>query len=181
MADVHSKLDALTDTVENAKAVPLSASCVVNRAEVLAALDEVRHLLPSELAAAGNLLRDRQDVVAEGQAEADRIRAEAIAERDRLVSDSAIVREAELRAQELLETARAQAIRMRREVEDYVDGKLANFEVVLQKTITAVGRGRDKLRGSVAEQFAGDADADEPVLDAYTEAAPLNGQAAPAD
>ena len=36
---------------------------------------------------------------------------------------------------------------MRREVDDYVDGKLANFEVVLQKTLSAVDRGRSKLKG----------------------------------
>ena len=36
---------------------------------------------------------------------------------------------------------------MRREVDDYVDTKLANFEVVLTRTLGAVERGRDKLRG----------------------------------
>jgi hypothetical protein len=36
---------------------------------------------------------------------------------------------------------------MQREVDDYIDGKLANFEVVLAKVLTAVERGRDKLRG----------------------------------
>jgi hypothetical protein len=39
---------------------------------------------------------------------------------------------------------------MRGEVDDYVDTKLANFEVVLEKTITAVRRGRDKLSGRSA-------------------------------
>jgi hypothetical protein len=36
---------------------------------------------------------------------------------------------------------------MRLEAEDYVDAKLANFEVVLHKTLTAVERGRERLRG----------------------------------
>ena len=39
---------------------------------------------------------------------------------------------------------------MRAEVDDYVDTKLANFEVVLDKTLTAVRRGRDKLSGRTA-------------------------------
>ena len=33
------------------------------------------------------------------------------------------------------------------EVEDYVDAKLANFEIVLSKTLSAVERGREKLSG----------------------------------
>jgi ABC-type transporter Mla subunit MlaD len=159
MADVHSKLDELTKTVEGAKSVPLSASCVVHRTELLAALDEVRQLLPTELAAAGDLLRDKQDVVAEGRAEAARILADATAERDRLVDDSEVVREAARRADEIVTTAATQAVTMRREVENYVDGKLANFEVVLQKTVAAVSRGREKLRGSVDDLSDG-----EPIL-----------------
>jgi hypothetical protein len=34
---------------------------------------------------------------------------------------------------------------MRSEVDDYVDAKLANFEIVLNKTLAAVLRGREKL------------------------------------
>ena len=36
---------------------------------------------------------------------------------------------------------------MRQEVDDYVDAKLANFEIVLNKTLAAVQRGREKLQG----------------------------------
>ena len=43
--------------------------------------------------------------------------------------------------------ADAEAVRMRRETDDYVDAKLANFEVALHKTIAAVQKGRDKIRG----------------------------------
>ena len=40
-----------------------------------------------------------------------------------------------------------EAYAIRQEVDDYVDQKLANFEVVLNKTLSAVHRGREKLRG----------------------------------
>jgi hypothetical protein len=181
MADVHSKLDALTKTVESAKSVPLSASCVLHRTEVLGALDEIRQLLPTELAAAGDLLRDKQDVVAEGRAEAERILAEAAEERDLLLSEAAVVQEAERRAEEILATAQAQSVTMRREVENYVDGKLANFEVVLHKTVAAVTRGREKLRGSVDEGFGDNEHGDEPILsdgdDTGAEKAPTDATA----
>ena len=36
---------------------------------------------------------------------------------------------------------------MQREVDDYIDAKLANFEIVLSKTLDAVARGRDKIQG----------------------------------
>ncbi len=36
---------------------------------------------------------------------------------------------------------------MRQQVDQYVDGKLATFEITLNKTLSAVHRGREKLRG----------------------------------
>jgi F0F1-type ATP synthase membrane subunit b/b' len=149
MADLHSKLDELSDLLASAKTVPLSASCVVNRAEVVALIEEIRAVLPTELEAATGVLRERGDVVAEGRAEADRIIERAKADRARLVSRAEVAIEAERQAERILADARQQAATMRAEVEDYVDGKLANFEVVLHKTIAAVERGRDKLRGRV--------------------------------
>jgi len=127
---------------------------VVNRAEVVALVEEVRDLLPDELAQADGVLRDRGDVVAEGEAEAERIIERAKAERARLVSRSEVALEAQRQAERTLADARQQAATMRAEVEDYVDGKLANFEVVLHKTIAAVERGREKLRGRVEQHLA---------------------------
>ena len=145
--DVHAKLDELTALVEGARAMPMSASCVVNRGEVLEHIEEVRQLLPSEIAAAERLLREKRAVVAEGQTEAEEVLEAARAERARMVSRTEVMREATREAEQLLASAQADAERMRREIDDYVDGKLANFEVVLHKTMAAVAKGRAKISG----------------------------------
>ena len=64
-----------------------------------------------------------------------------------ILSQSEIVRIAELQADQIRTNATDEAASMRAEVDDYVDAKLANFEVVLNKTLNAVHRGREKLRG----------------------------------
>ena len=46
--------------------------------------------------------------------------------------------------------------RMRRETDDYIDARLATFEITLHKTLTAVERGRDKLRGQAEEDYIDD-------------------------
>ena len=74
--------------------------------------------------------------------------ADGPAERARLVEKESVLREARAEAERLLTAAREQADAMRDEVEDYVDGKLANFEVVLAKTLAAVEKGRARLSGS---------------------------------
>ena len=71
--DVHEKLDELTAIVEQARSMPMSASCVVNRAEVLGLLEEIRALLPEEFRHAQMLLADRESVVDEGRREAERM------------------------------------------------------------------------------------------------------------
>lgn len=145
--DVHAKLDELTALIDNARAMPMSASCVVNRGEVLAHLDELRQLLPTEFDEARRVLDDKGAVIAEGHAEAEQILEAARAERARMISRTEIMREATKAAEQTRSAAEADAERMRREIDDYVDGKLANFEVVLHKTLQAVDKGRAKISG----------------------------------
>jgi hypothetical protein len=72
--------------------------------------------------------------------EAARVRAE------RMVEKNELVREARRIAEEMLEDAERQAGAMRHEAEDYVDRKLAAFEVVLDRTMQAVQKGRERLQ-----------------------------------
>ena len=147
MDEVHAKLADLTALVEGARAMPMSASCVVNRADVLALLDEVQALLPETISRAQEVLGDKQGVVEQGRREAEQIIAAAKLERRRMLESTEVYAEASHEADRLLEEARASAEAMRVEVEDYVDAKLANFEIVLSKTLSAVERGRQKLSG----------------------------------
>ena len=159
--DVHEKLDELSSLVEEARSMPMSASCIVNRAELLGLLEELRELLPEEFRHAQLLLDDREAVVEEGRREAQKLIAEAEVQRDLLTSETAVVAAAEIRAEEIRLAAVEEAQTMRAEVDDYVDSKLANFEVVLDKTMAAVHRGRDKLRGRTDhDHFAGPHDDD---------------------
>lgn len=145
--DVQQKLDEIVATVDSARSMPMSASCVVNRAELLAMLSEVREALPGSLAQAQEVLGGREQVVAEAQQEARRIIEAAEAQRDALVAETEVVRRSQAEAERILGEARRESEAIRAEADDYVDSKLANFEVVLTKTIGSVDRGREKLLG----------------------------------
>ena len=145
---MEQALDEVVATVEQARTLPMSASVVVHRGELLEQLARVRELLPRALTRAEAVLGDRQGVLAQAREEVEALRAEAEAERARLVERSSIHRQATAEAERLLAQAREQADALRVEVEDYVDAKLANFEVVLGKTLAAVQRGRTRLSGS---------------------------------
>jgi cell division septum initiation protein DivIVA len=145
--DVHEKLDEITGLVEQARAMPMSASCIVNRPELLTLLEELRALLPEELDLAEQLLAGRDRVLEEGRAESDRIISAAHEERMRLVAETEVYAQAQLESARVVSEAHADAESMRKQVDEYVDAKLATFEITLNKTLAAVARGRDKLRG----------------------------------
>jgi len=148
--DVHDKLDELSALVENARAMPMSASCVVNRGQVLDLLDEVRSMLPRTLAQADDILAERDGIVAAARVTAAEVIASAEADAKVIVSEHEVYRAAVAEADAIRAEADLEAERMRRETDDYVDAKLANFEVALHKTLTAVQKGRDKIRGRQA-------------------------------
>ena len=162
--DAQAKLDAIVALVENAKSMPLSASVLVNKNEMLSLLDELRGALPDELREAQWVIKDRDEVIDAGRKEADRIIADARTEAARLVSRTEVMQSASKEAERITAEAAENAKKMRLEVEDYVDAKLANFEVVLHKTLGAVERGRDKLKGRHELEELRAADLDEPPL-----------------
>jgi hypothetical protein len=145
--DIHDKIDEFVALVESARSMPMSASCIVNRSELLALVEEFRQLLPEELDQAEAIIREREAFIEEGRQEAARIIDAANQEHARLVAESEITAMAKVKAEEIRAAAREEARAIRAEVDDYVDTKLANFEVALNKTIAAVRRGREKLRG----------------------------------
>jgi F0F1-type ATP synthase membrane subunit b/b' len=154
--EIHDKLDELGHVIESARAVPMSASCMVNRADVLALLDEIRRQLPSDLTRADALLGDAEGVIAEARRHGEEIIAGAHEEKMRLVSETEVQAQAQREAGRITAGAEAEAERMQREIDDYIDAKLANFELVLTKTLEAVARGRDKIAGRRAvEELSG--------------------------
>lgn len=145
---VEQTLEQLTAIVRDARSMPMSASCVVNRAEVLALLDQVRTQLPHALEQAEEVLEDRAAVVEDGQREAEQVLAGAQRERERLLGDTDVLQGAEAEAARVIEEAVATAALTRREADDYTDARLANFEVVLHRLLEAVERGRHNLSGA---------------------------------
>jgi regulator of protease activity HflC (stomatin/prohibitin superfamily) len=144
--DPLDRIDEIIAIVEAARSVPMSrTSCMVDRGEMINALDQLRAELPSELRRATALLDERDKIIDAGRREADRIISEGEAEHARLVSVNEITVSAEHEGARIVAEARAEAQRLRAEVDDYVDTALANFEQFLTRALASIERGRDKM------------------------------------
>lgn len=146
--DSVEKLTSAITMVEEARGVPLSASCVVHRGEMLELLDEARAALPTDLESAQKLLAARDAIIEEGRVSAEQMIAMAREDVARMVEQTSIVQMARDEARKILDEARALGEQEKQEVEEYIDGRLATLEVILNKTQDAVARGRERLAGA---------------------------------
>jgi F0F1-type ATP synthase membrane subunit b/b' len=158
--DSIEKISTAITMIDEARGVPLSASCVVHRGELLEVLEGARDYLPADLFEAEKLLATRDQIIEDGRVSAETMVATAREDVARMVEQTAIVQSARDEAQRILDEARDLAAHEREEVEAYIDGRLATLEVILNKTMEAVARDRERLEGAddkdVLSQLADD-------------------------
>jgi hypothetical protein len=174
--DINGRIQQLEELITQAKSMPLSASVLVNREEVLELVQGMRDALPEEIKQARWVVKDREELLAKARRDAEGIVQEGQEEQSRLVAEQEVVKEAEREAERLLGEARDEARQIKLDAEDYVDAKLASFEIILTrareelakieaqigKTHAQVEKGRQRLRGpTVAEEEFGGPEEDE--------------------
>jgi dsDNA-specific endonuclease/ATPase MutS2 len=146
--DAVEKLASAIKMVEEARGVPLSASCVVHRGEILGILDEAKAALPESFAKAESIVANKEKVIDEGRMQAEQMIAMAREEAAQLIEQTAIMQQAREEAKNILAQARQESAEQKQEIEEYIDSRLATLEVILNKTQEAISRGRERLAGS---------------------------------
>jgi len=141
------RVQSAISLVEDARGVPLSASCVVHRGELLELLDGARNAFPQDFALAQQIIETREQILEEARASADALIAHGREEVSRMIEQTNIVSAAHAEAKRILAEVEEDAHAERVEIEAYIDSRLATLEVILNKTLDAVHRGREKLQG----------------------------------
>jgi F0F1-type ATP synthase membrane subunit b/b' len=144
--DIEELLLRARDQIETARSVPMSASVMVNRDELLLLIDDAIAGLPEEIRQARWLLKEREEFLAKARREAEDIIDAGRAQAERMVERTEVVRDARRVSQQVVDDAQAEARALKHEAEDYIDQKLAAFEVILDRTMQAVQRGRERLQ-----------------------------------
>ncbi len=143
--DIEEDLRQLIELVASAKQMPLSNSALVPREEVLALLEQALRNLPDEIREARWALRDREELMAAEMQKAQQLMDQVRAEAARLVDRTEIVRQSRLKAEQIVADAQGQARQMINQSEDFIDGKLGNFEIVLERLLKTTHSGRERL------------------------------------
>lgn len=110
-------LTELVEIVETARALPMSASCVLPRERMLDLLDELREVMPPEMDEARSVIATRDRLLKESYEKAAEARERAVAEADAVLADAGhraeqLLAEAQRDAAETLHAAETEHARL---------------------------------------------------------------------
>ena len=141
--DIFFLFDRLEELVTRGGRVPFSSRVMVDEEELLNALDQLRLSLPQEIKDARRVLQERQRIIAEAQAEADKIVSVAKERAEYLMREQGLVNEAKARSEEILRQAQEKAKRSMGEVDVYFLRVLGQVESVLEEQLKEIQHAKD--------------------------------------
>ncbi len=152
------------DIITTAPNMPLSSSPRIDRHEIIELLDRALDSMPDELREARWMLKERQSFIDKTRQEADEMLEAARVQAERMVQRTEVVRAAEHRARQVKQTSENDSQRLKLETEDFLDQRLASFEILLDKLNRTVAAGRQKLAiGSAERSVVEELDDDDPT------------------
>ncbi|MEL6890577.1 MAG: hypothetical protein AAFP84_03195 [Actinomycetota bacterium] len=161
VGDAETLLRRAIDIIATAPTMPLSSSPRIDRDEIIELLEESLNRLPDELRQARWMLKERQEFVGKTRREADELLEAARVRAERMVQRTEVVRAAEQRARQVMDTAEADSRRLKHETEDFLDQRLGSFEILLDKLSKTVHAGRQRLSiGEPADDPTGPVEVD---------------------
>lgn len=140
-----AKLEKLRRLIGDAKAVPMSASCMVNRNEALQLIDDALAVYRTEFEESERILAERRNEVLRGKDEGDRIRIEAEEWANQLASQTEVVNRAQKQADKVITDAHDEAWALRKETDQFIDTRMAEFEAALHKVQSQLRTMRARL------------------------------------
>lgn len=145
--NVQRLLDMLYQMVDEAKGVAFNTGkCVIDRDEALDLLEEIRGQLPRELEKAQELLRARDEFVANAKKKVEQMLRQAELDAKTIVSESEILQQARMKAGEIIRRAEERSKELYHVANTYTEDALRRTEEAIQAALDEVKDSRAKFR-----------------------------------
>lgn len=146
---VLNLIDELSVLIEDSKPVfGKNALRQVDAQSAFEILDEIRDTFPSEFAQARQVIRERQALLDEAEAQATRLIEDARSQAITIASEQEIVRISQQQADAILAEARELERQTRAGAEDYADEVFNHVEQALDTALNSIRRVRDRLNAN---------------------------------
>lgn len=144
--EILKMIDLLEDKVEQSKSIPLLNRALVDREDLLAAIEEIRLNIPEDMKQARLIKDERKRIIAEAQAEADEIINNAKAKTEKMVDEHEITKKAYEQANQIIAAAQKNSRELRMGARQYVDSLFADTDAKLTKAQSIIRKARADVR-----------------------------------
>jgi hypothetical protein len=155
--DILHLVDRLEELFNESRSFPFTHSVMVDEERILDIIDQMRVSIPEEIKKSQQLLAQRDRIIAQAKEEADRTIGIARDKSDQLVERDAIVEAARARAEQIMEQARLDNEKTKREADEYVLQTLTNLEAEMDRILAQVRNGIRTLQSEKQNALAGEA------------------------
>jgi cell division septum initiation protein DivIVA len=144
-SDIAKLIDRLEALISAGSRVPLSGKIMLNEQEILEVLDHMRVRIPEEIKQSQRTLQDRERIIGQAQAEAQRIIELAREQADLLLDEKGLVAQAETQRTAIIRLAEEEAKSIRVGADGYAREVLSELEEALSRQLSAVRKGLNEL------------------------------------
>ncbi len=139
--DILYLIDELESRLTEGRRIPLTTSVVVDEEECFDIINEMRSRIPEEVKQAKRTEREKERIIAQAHEEAERLVTLAKEQAQTVLGKDEIVKEAETRAQIIIERAQHEANKIKTDADDYVIAVLSYLDSQLDSLMTTVQNG----------------------------------------
>jgi len=136
--DIQFLVERLEALVVNARKVPMTSQIILEQATILDLVDQLRIAIPEEVRAARRINQESDRVLGKAREEAEQIIGAAQEQAALLLQDQSILRDAEMKAQELIDRAQGKSDETMRGADQYAADVLVRLESDLVKTLSII-------------------------------------------
>jgi vacuolar-type H+-ATPase subunit E/Vma4 len=151
--------------VANGRRLPFSENVIVNQADALEWIDQLRVTIPEEIKSARRVTNEVERLLEQAREEAEQILARAQEQATYLIEERELTRQAEELSHEILRQAQLEVDEIRRGADDYASEVLVGLETEVMRTLKTIKRGLELLDDRRSAAAAAAAAASTAVMD----------------
>ncbi|MGB4588374.1 MAG: ATPase [Clostridiaceae bacterium] len=131
--EITGLVEVLQEIIDDGSKMPFSKKILVDKGEVVAILDEIVQAIPDDLRTAQWVIGEKDRLLTEARTEYERTKAEVDMMMKEKIDNHDIVREAQIKAQEIISKAQTESKMVRLSAREYADSLLSDLDTEIKQ------------------------------------------------
>mgnify|MGYP001393633681 CR=1 FL=1 len=150
--EILALLDEFEQVFEDCSRIPMTGKVVIHEDVFYNYLDKIRALLPDTIQEAQWIIKEKERIIKEAQAESENIIEAAKSKVQKMSNESEIYKMAKAQGNEIIENAKNLGREITQGAFSYADEVMTQLQMELEKTLKIVKQGREEIRQNLRER-----------------------------